>query len=594
MPRSSPVNPSPSSDAALDLAGVEAGRGRRGQRDGRAAGAGVGRGDRLAGLQAARVTESDADLWTARLAQAVLKEESAQWVQLLGGVEAIDVGFTLRTGPGAAPVLRPGTREGWEGRLRRVAEFYQGLDAPQRLVITGQPGAGKTVLAMKLILELLRDPPPGWPVPVRVSAAGWDPDIPVPQWLAGQLHETFGLKRQIAEMLVEQGRVLPVVDGLDEMDQDVQDTAAGGGPGYASRAGRALRALNDYQRAGERIRVVLTCRTGQYDALTSADTAARDAARIEIKDVAPDQAWEFLQETTGEADPARWQPVLDALTRDGHVLATALATPWRLTLAAAVYNERDPDSGDYLRDPADLAALTSEQAVRDDLLPRFVDARIAAAQAANRNAGRGVPHPRKTHRWLAELAAYLNANTGRPPLAGRTLSSTDLILHELWPIAPPALPRLQHDHRSGRLPPTGRGRPHPGPDRIRALSDHRWQRSRPPRPHLPGRLLEKRLARACSPRSDPPHHPDRPQASERRARGRAHVRTRVRTRGRARGRARDRARGRARGRARQYALLRLPAGHQGTSALVSRTLPSPLLPNRNPPCFRHRLPIPSS
>jgi hypothetical protein len=122
-------------------------------------------------------------------------------------------------------------------------------------------------------------------------------------------------------------------------------------------------------------------------------------------------------------------------------LTGALSTPWHLTLAATVYDQRDPATGMYLRDPADLTgpALDTQEKIRDHLLSLFIPAAIAT------HPGR-YPADR-VYRHLAVLAAYLqsNAPTGTRParkVADRTLSATDLILHELWPLAGTRTPRI--------------------------------------------------------------------------------------------------------------------------------------------------------
>jgi hypothetical protein len=51
--------------------------------------------------------------------------------------------------------------------------------------------------------------------------------------------------------------VLPVLDGLDEMDSGAQ-------PGYASRAARTSRACNAYLDGARQVGLVLTCRIDQY------------------------------------------------------------------------------------------------------------------------------------------------------------------------------------------------------------------------------------------------------------------------------------------------------------------------------------------
>lgn len=370
--------------------------------------------------RAQRLADTDVDRWADELAREVATSESAQRRQLLSGqADPIDVEFvftpeTPHDARGARPV----------GSLSGVIGYFRDLD-PQRLVITGPPGAGKTVLAIELILGLLEKRTGDEPVPVRIPAASWDPEVPVERWLADHLGQTFRLPESAAKALVEAHRVLPVIDGLDEMDAEIR-------PGHDSRAGRALEALNGYQRFRARARMVLTCRSEEYEALTARNRRARDAARVGLVPVSPDKAWAFISAVT-DADPLpRWQPVLDALTQDGHPLAAALGTPWRLTLAVTVYEERDPVTDEYLRDPGDLVHTDAER-IHRHLLDLFIPAATAAATRADRN-----PHgyrPDQVRAWLTVLARYLNGNADRPPFAGRVLSSTDLVLHELWPLA---------------------------------------------------------------------------------------------------------------------------------------------------------------
>lgn len=190
---------------------------------------------------AQRVSDTGVAVWADRLAQAVWDGETQQRKQLLGAEgRTIDVAFELVAAPahntqGAMP----------EGTLAGVVGYFRDL-RPQRLVITGAPGSGKTVLAIELILGLLEQRAAADPVPVRISAAGWDPRTGVQPWLIAHLVQTFRLREVTARALVEAHQVLPVIDGLDEMDR-------GQAPGYGSLAGKALRA-HDYQdgRAGSR------------------------------------------------------------------------------------------------------------------------------------------------------------------------------------------------------------------------------------------------------------------------------------------------------------------------------------------------------
>ncbi|MET7843547.1 hypothetical protein ABZT45_34095, partial [Streptomyces sp. NPDC005356] len=116
-----------------------------------------------------RHQESDAVAMAGRLAQAVLRAETEARTQLLGGDgTTIDVRFDFR--PAAA---RNAAGAAMEGRLSEVVNYYRRL-RPGRLVITGAPGAGKTVLALELLLALLEERRPEDPVPVRLPLASWD------------------------------------------------------------------------------------------------------------------------------------------------------------------------------------------------------------------------------------------------------------------------------------------------------------------------------------------------------------------------------------------------------------------------------------
>lgn len=58
----------------------------------------------------------------------------------------------------------------------------------RRLVVLGEPGSGKTMLMVRLVLDLLARRTPGTPVPFLASAASWNPEKQnLADWLAGQL-----------------------------------------------------------------------------------------------------------------------------------------------------------------------------------------------------------------------------------------------------------------------------------------------------------------------------------------------------------------------------------------------------------------------
>ncbi|MET7359043.1 NACHT domain-containing protein [Streptomyces sp. NPDC005562] len=336
----------------------------------------------------------------ARLAREVRSVGEPQWTHSLGGdLAAIDVTFTFRPYAHARAAELPA---GPAGQLERVVEDYRAL-RPRRMVITGAAGAGKTVLARKLVMELNKARTEGEPVAVLVAPADWDADEPLADWLVRHIERDFGLPPRSARAVMAARMVLPVLDGLDEMDAD--DVAAS-----ESRARGALEALATYQNGTDPAPLVLTCRTRQYDALEADGSHMLDAARIEIDPVSPEQTLRYLGQRGAARRPGLWQPVLDELTAAPQgVLAAALSTPWRLTLASRVY-ERDGD-------PRELLPAATAGDVADLLMSRFIEASVSSAPRAPDRY-----RPRDIHRRLHRLAVLLGAGSA---------AETDLVLHRL-------------------------------------------------------------------------------------------------------------------------------------------------------------------
>ncbi|WP_406354835.1 NACHT domain-containing protein [Streptomyces sp. NBC_00658] len=344
---------------------------------------------------------------SAALADRVEQVEGRQWRLLVGGDrQRIALHYTLvdQYLPGAS-VPAP------HGRLPGITAYYQAM-RPRRLVVTGAPGAGKTVLALELLLGLVEGRGESDPVPVRVSLSAWTPGTSLEQLLVSQLRQNHGVPRRQAERLVAHRLILPVLDGLDEMDPDLVDGAGQCPDPLAPRARAALHALHAYGEGRWAGPLVLTCRAAHYDAFAG-EEHLRDAARIRIEPVPVEDALAYLTERTG-AGP-RWQPLLAHLRDEpDSVLARCLSTPWRLTLVATSYRL----SGD----PAELMALPTAHDVDEHLLGRLIPATHELHPPE-----RGYT-AEEIREWLARIARDLQeGNAGRPV--------ADIHWHRLWRLA---------------------------------------------------------------------------------------------------------------------------------------------------------------
>ena len=369
------------------------------------------------------VEGNDAELargWAATLAGRVERDESAVWRQLLGDdIRRINLTYVLHpitVRPAAAPAAGRLAADGpGPVALPDIVTYYRST-RPLRLVITGAAGAGKTVLALELLLALIDGRGEDDPVPVRIPLSRWDTERQsLPELLQQRLTEAYDWPPDMAAGLVRQHLILPVLDGLDEMDP----LHHGSPDPAAPRATTVVRALNAYQHGRDAGPLILTCRTSHYDALTL-HTEVLDAARVAIAPVGTADARTYL--TDRALDAACWQPLLDHLSaHPGGNLATMLSTPWRLCLTATVYYHDG--------DPGELLTLPGANALDGHLLARYIPA--ATRTAPN-------PHaytPQDVHLWLHRLTTHLDPTGTLPTTAPQGSEATDLVLHELWPLA---------------------------------------------------------------------------------------------------------------------------------------------------------------
>jgi len=328
-------------------------------------------------------------------------------------------------------VRRRGLRRVWHTRLDRkrtraqddfcgIVGFFEQLPQPQLLVL-GDKGAGKTVLAMLLTTGLLarrRRRRPCGPVPVLLSLSSWNPTREhLAVWIEKRLLEEYPalgspeFGPDAAARLVAEGRILPILDGLDEVAQ-----------------GFHIAAIVGIERAvGGARPVVVTCRTPEYREAVRQGGRALSAFPIELEPVGVREAIEFLSHGAGEA-VGRWARVFAQMRAhpQGHV-AKALSAPLMVSLARSVHTDPARNPGEL----CDRVRLPDRAAIEHHLLEAFIPAVYTNhPQAWDGGARRSRPPRRYTvpqaTRWLTFLARHQSA-----------LETRDLVWWRLCEAIPP-------------------------------------------------------------------------------------------------------------------------------------------------------------
>jgi len=291
-----------------------------------------------------------------------------RWRWADGDMAAPRLDVTAFAAPGAGPAPFPSLSapkaevlgSGVVGRLHD--ELYARLPHG-RLVMIGDPGAGKTGAMILLLLAALNyraslpaDQRKRVPVPVWLTMGRWDPAvISLRTWAAETMNRDHPALRapeygpDSAEELLHGGRVALFLDGLDEMPQAIR--------------AQAVRRIND---EAQGLRIVLTSRTVEFRH-TLQDGTLHNTAVVELRPVRPAAAAAYL--LNEQAGPARerWEQLGIYLRHHpDSAVARALDNPLALSAARDAYATQDPIA------LADTARFPTVQAISEHLLNQLV------------------------------------------------------------------------------------------------------------------------------------------------------------------------------------------------------------------------------
>ena len=312
--------------------------------------------------------------------------------------------------------------------------------ASKRLVILGPAGAGKTLMLLDLIAQSGELLGADGPLLIRVNIAQWRKNQSFLDFYTHQVSAERGIPADVVSALLADRRIVPLLDGLDELDAE--------GPEKPERGLEAIRRLNAATPEEYPINapIILTCRTSYFQRLEQFQLHDKEpiiglagAGLLQLETLNADQIAKFLDRNLRAEAKARWKKVLRALnTLQQPPVVNVLGLPWRLILAFAAYqNGGFPDR--LLAEDGNVAEA--------ELLPQFLR---MAVQKKSPDVPGGSPLPRlkrqwleavegdpaRVARWLKAIAQYLEKDRAAGGGAGV------LLIYEIYKMVNPRRLRL--------------------------------------------------------------------------------------------------------------------------------------------------------
>ena len=300
--------------------------------------------------------------------------------------------------------------------------------AGKMLLILGQPGAGKTTSLLELTRELLKC---AWkdkthPIPVVFPLSTWaETRLPLTKWMVAELIRRrkrggiYYMDHKYAQAWVKRNKILPLLDGLDEVKPEHRAACA--------------RAINDFHEVHGQLPLVVSSRTAEYQDLTGkhpvgvategndlefrvADALELDVA-IVVQPLTHKQVDDYLDELGPDGESVR-----RALAEDPS-LWELLDTPLMLWVVAKTYagdSDARPCPGGSREERRDRLfeayvkrvlrhRYKDTHAVRDQVdRPDAPHRRQAAKERTRSKDTRGSPYPpERALRWLSWLARQM-------------------------------------------------------------------------------------------------------------------------------------------------------------------------------------------
>lgn len=129
-----------------------------------------------------------------------------------------------------------------------ILEVFDTEEIAGKLLILGEPGSGKTTTLLELAKELITraEKEASQPIPVLFTLSTWKNNKQlIGEWLVAELNFHYGVRADIGRDWLEKRQLLPLLDGLDELEPSRQEVC--------------IRAINQFLQGDTRPTFLIVC-----------------------------------------------------------------------------------------------------------------------------------------------------------------------------------------------------------------------------------------------------------------------------------------------------------------------------------------------
>ncbi|MBH8573028.1 NACHT domain-containing protein [Nostocaceae cyanobacterium CENA369] len=273
-----------------------------------------------------------------------------------------------------------------------ILEVFDSQEVAGKLLILGAPGSGKTTTQLELTQALVSraEEQPDYPLPILFNLSSWKDDRQsITDWLVVELKSKYGVSKKLGQDWVDNKQLLPLLDGLDELEPQHQELC--------------VNAINQFLAGETRPLYLVVC--SRIEEYNNYATQLQLKGAICLQLLTSNQICDYL---TSINSLELWSTISSDLD-----LLELMETPLLLNITVLVSQEISREEWQHLNSTSDRI-----QYLLDAYIGRMLTRNINSKAYLNNKA----PNTRKTRIWLVWLAKQMQQE-----------SKTEFLIEEMQP-----------------------------------------------------------------------------------------------------------------------------------------------------------------